>query len=156
MAVHCGSGRAALVSFCYSGKAEGRPSRFGRRSPRSPTAPSEILAPVPQPLRTQSREVLMVARGRTPTHEHLRSRLIFLFGATVVLDAVASGPGLSLRTPCTRHRDHDMGRFPLLDEHTASDGLIPAAKPDLDAGARARRLPSGVRNIRRRDSRGLL
>jgi hypothetical protein len=32
----------------------------------------------------------MVARGRTPTHEHLRSRLIFLFGATVVLDVVAS------------------------------------------------------------------
>jgi hypothetical protein len=32
----------------------------------------------------------MVARGRTPTHLHLRSRLIFLFVATVVLDAVAS------------------------------------------------------------------
>ena len=32
----------------------------------------------------------MVARGRTPTHEHLRSRLILLFGATVVLDALAS------------------------------------------------------------------
>jgi hypothetical protein len=32
----------------------------------------------------------MVARGRTPTHEHLRSRLVFLFVATVALDAVAS------------------------------------------------------------------
>ena len=32
----------------------------------------------------------MVARGVTPTHEHLRSRLVFVFGATVVLDAVAS------------------------------------------------------------------
>ena len=32
----------------------------------------------------------MVARGRTPTHEHLRSRLIFLVVATVLLDAVAS------------------------------------------------------------------
>jgi hypothetical protein len=32
----------------------------------------------------------MVARGLTPTHEHLRSRLIFLVLATVVLDAVAS------------------------------------------------------------------
>ena len=32
----------------------------------------------------------MVARGHTPTHEHLRSRLVFLFVATVVLDAVAS------------------------------------------------------------------
>ena len=32
----------------------------------------------------------MVARGITPTHEHLRSRLTFLFVATVVLDAIAS------------------------------------------------------------------
>jgi hypothetical protein len=32
----------------------------------------------------------MVARGVTPTHEHLRSRLVFLFLATVVLDVVAS------------------------------------------------------------------
>ena len=29
-------------------------------------------------------------RAATPTHEHLRSRLVFLFVATVVLDAVAS------------------------------------------------------------------
>jgi hypothetical protein len=34
--------------------------------------------------------VLLVARGHTPTHEHLRSRLVFLFVATVALDAVAS------------------------------------------------------------------
>src|SRR5687768_8831673 len=60
------------------------------KSSRSPTAPSEILASVPQPLRARSREVLMVARGVTPTHEHLRSRLVFLFVATIVLDAVAS------------------------------------------------------------------
>ena len=33
----------------------------------------------------------MVARGVTPTHEHLRSRLVFLFLATIVLDIVASG-----------------------------------------------------------------
>ena len=32
----------------------------------------------------------MVARGVTPTHGHLRSRLLFLFVATVILDAVAS------------------------------------------------------------------
>jgi hypothetical protein len=32
----------------------------------------------------------MVARGTTPTHEHLRSRLAFLFVATVILDATAS------------------------------------------------------------------
>jgi hypothetical protein len=34
--------------------------------------------------------VLNVARAATTTHEHLRSRLIFLFVATVVLAAVAS------------------------------------------------------------------
>jgi hypothetical protein len=45
---------------------------------------------VPEPVREGSREVLKVARAATPTHEHLRSRLIFLFVATVVLDAVAS------------------------------------------------------------------
>jgi hypothetical protein len=33
----------------------------------------------------------MVARGLTPTHAHLRSRLATLFIGTVVLDAVASG-----------------------------------------------------------------
>jgi hypothetical protein len=32
----------------------------------------------------------MVARGPTPTHAHLRSRLVFLFVATVAVDAVAS------------------------------------------------------------------
>ena len=64
--------------------------------------------------------------------------------------------GLFLRATCTRHRDHDMGRFPLLDEHTASDSLIPAAKPDLDAGAHTRRFPPGIRNICRRDSCRLL
>jgi hypothetical protein len=32
----------------------------------------------------------MVARGRTPTHEHLRARLVFLFVATVAVDGVAS------------------------------------------------------------------
>ncbi len=32
----------------------------------------------------------MVAQGRTPTHAHLRSRLVSLFIATLLLDAVAS------------------------------------------------------------------
>jgi hypothetical protein len=48
------------------------------------------LADVPQPVRAGSREVLKVARALTPTHRHLRSRLVFLFIATVILDAVAS------------------------------------------------------------------
>jgi len=45
---------------------------------------------VPQPVKAGSREVLKVARGVTPTHEHLRSRLVFIIVATVILDAVAS------------------------------------------------------------------
>jgi len=45
---------------------------------------------VPQPIRAGSREVVKIAHAATPTHEHLRSRLAFLFGATVILDAVAS------------------------------------------------------------------
>jgi hypothetical protein len=45
---------------------------------------------VPQPVRAGSQEVLKVARGVTPTHDHLRSRLIFIVVATVILAAVAS------------------------------------------------------------------
>ena len=45
---------------------------------------------VRQPLRTGGREALEVARAATPTHAHLRSRLVFLFLATLTLDAVAS------------------------------------------------------------------
>jgi hypothetical protein len=69
------------------------PSPVGPATPssqRGATAASEILTAVPQSLRARSREVFMVARGVTPTHEHLRSRLVFLFVATVILDAVAS------------------------------------------------------------------
>ena len=36
------------------------------------------------------REIRDVLRATTATHRHLRSRLIFVLGATVVLDAVAS------------------------------------------------------------------
>ncbi len=43
-----------------------------------------------QPLRTGSREVLRVARGVTPTHHHLRTRLVVIAAATLALDAVAS------------------------------------------------------------------
>ncbi|HEV3377354.1 MAG TPA: hypothetical protein VG126_08750 [Thermoleophilaceae bacterium] len=45
---------------------------------------------MPQSLRARSREILMVARGVTPTHEHLRSRLVFLFVVTILVNAVAS------------------------------------------------------------------
>lgn len=37
-----------------------------------------------------SREVLRVARGATPTHHHLRTRLVVIAAATLALDAVAS------------------------------------------------------------------
>jgi hypothetical protein len=43
----------------------------------------------------------MVARGVTPTHEHLRSRLVFLLVATIAVDAVAS----VLVLPFERHAD---------------------------------------------------
>jgi hypothetical protein len=41
-------------------------------------------------LRDRRREVAAVVRGDTLTHELLRSRLVFLFLATLVLDVVAS------------------------------------------------------------------
>ncbi len=43
-----------------------------------------------QALRDRKTEIVAVARGTTRTHELLRSRLAFLFVATVLLDAVAS------------------------------------------------------------------
>ncbi len=43
-----------------------------------------------QPMRQGAREFAQVARGATPAHEHLRTRLIFLLVTTLVIDAVAS------------------------------------------------------------------
>ena len=43
-----------------------------------------------QAMRTSGREVGKVVRATTPTHEHLRSRLLALFFATILLDVVAS------------------------------------------------------------------
>jgi hypothetical protein len=40
--------------------------------------------------RNPFREVVMVARGGTPTHAHFRSRLVSLFVASLALDAVGS------------------------------------------------------------------
>jgi len=47
--------------------------------------PDRNTPSVPEPVRAGSREVLNVASAATTTHEHLRSRLIFLFVATVAL-----------------------------------------------------------------------
>jgi hypothetical protein len=44
-----------------------------------------------EPVRQRGlREIRNVLRGATPTHEHLRSRVSFVLGATLLLDAVAS------------------------------------------------------------------
>jgi hypothetical protein len=40
--------------------------------------------------RTGIREIRDVLRARTPTHLHLRSRLIFVLGATLLVDAIGS------------------------------------------------------------------
>jgi hypothetical protein len=45
---------------------------------------------VPEPVRLRAHEVLRVARAATPTHEHLRGRLLFLLLATVVVAAIGS------------------------------------------------------------------
>ncbi len=43
-----------------------------------------------KPLRTATGEVLKVARGHTPTHQHLRSRIVALTAMTIAVDLVAS------------------------------------------------------------------
>jgi hypothetical protein len=44
-----------------------------------------------EPVRRRGvREIGNVLRGATPTHAHLRSRVAFVLGATLLLDAVAS------------------------------------------------------------------
>jgi hypothetical protein len=44
-----------------------------------------------EPVRRRGvREIRNVLRGATPTHEHLRSRVSFVFGVTLLLDVVAS------------------------------------------------------------------
>ena len=44
-----------------------------------------------QPHRRIAAELRMLARGSTPTHQHLRSRLATLLVASVAVDVVASG-----------------------------------------------------------------
>jgi hypothetical protein len=45
---------------------------------------------VSEPVRGAGREAIRIARGITPTHAHLRGRLLFVLVATVALDLVAS------------------------------------------------------------------
>lgn len=57
---------------------------------RQSDRPGADTPSVPESVRTGSREAVKVARAATPTHEHLRSRLLFLFVATAIVDAIAS------------------------------------------------------------------
>jgi hypothetical protein len=45
---------------------------------------------VPGPVRAAGHEVRKVARGSTPTHSHLRSRLVALVVTTLFVDAIAT------------------------------------------------------------------
>jgi hypothetical protein len=45
---------------------------------------------VAKPLRSAAGEALKVARGHTPAHEHLRSRIVGLAAMTIAVDLVAS------------------------------------------------------------------
>jgi hypothetical protein len=49
-----------------------------------------VADPAQKPMRYGTRELLKVWRGSTTTHAHLRSRLLFVFGATLGIDLVAS------------------------------------------------------------------
>jgi hypothetical protein len=53
----------------------------------SPDLDTRVVRPR---LRDRRDELIAVARGATPTHEHLRGRLAFILVATVAVDAVAS------------------------------------------------------------------
>ena len=70
-----------------------------------PAAGTEILGRVAQPLRAGVGEAIKVARGHTATHEHLRTRLLALLFATLIVDGVGSvliylternGPGTAI------------------------------------------------------------
>jgi len=52
--------------------------------------PARKTPGVAKPIREGGREALRVARGATPTHQHLRARLAFVFAATLIVDAIAS------------------------------------------------------------------
>jgi hypothetical protein len=54
-------------------------------------------------------EIQSVLRGATPTHEHLRARIVFVIVATVVLDAVASMLILAFERHASGTRITDLG-----------------------------------------------
>jgi hypothetical protein len=63
-----------------------------------------------EPVRRRGvREIGNVVRGATPTHEHLRSRVSFVLGATLLLDAVASVLVLLFERPASGTQIHNFG-----------------------------------------------
>jgi hypothetical protein len=88
----CGHATSSTPSSSSESACSSAPPSFQARPGREPQTDRSIrnTRPVSQPLRTGSREVLRVVRGATPTHDHLRARLVIIAVATVVLDAVAS------------------------------------------------------------------
>jgi len=73
------------------------------------TATAGILDAVHKRLRYWVREVMMVARGATPTHEHLRSRIAALLVATIALDVVASALVLIFERHAARSQIKTLG-----------------------------------------------
>jgi hypothetical protein len=55
------------------------------------------------------REIRNVARGVTPTHQHLRLRLTFVLFATLALDLVASGLIMLFEHDASGTEIHDFG-----------------------------------------------
>jgi hypothetical protein len=113
----------------------------------------------PKPVREGGREALKVARASTPTHRHLRSRLIFLFIATVIFDAVASVLIFAFERHAPGDREPNLGDSVFWTSTQTSHRLLPASESDLDAGVGPRRLtgmyitarylgsPPGFRNL---------
>jgi hypothetical protein len=54
-------------------------------------------------------EIRRIVRGATPTHEHLRARLLFVLVATLLLDAVASVLILGFERHATGTEIHNLG-----------------------------------------------
>lgn len=54
------------------------------------TTGTDAMLPAVEPIPEGRRELFRIARGATPTHMHLRTRIVFLLVASLTLDAVAS------------------------------------------------------------------
>jgi hypothetical protein len=140
------------------GENEGRRQRPGPVAcpgrPSGSDRPVRKTRGVPHPY---EREVARSSRSRaaTPTHD------------TCARGSPSSSARRSSSTPspaCSssassatqRARISRPSGFGVLDQHPTAHRLVPAAEPDLDAGADPGRLPSGICDIGRRDTRRLV